>query len=396
MVKQTNIGRLQAAAGGVFLLFACTNPQISSASDDGGEPQFQLSGDFELITLRRASDVAGGVDDPSFNDAAIGKKVSFGKTLSWFDGTSCSNWSLRAIDAPAVNLNDPNLADLIIDVDPGVLSENKKRDILNLEVNCDGAPIGTAVKLDDRVFVAPSPSGLTYAVFERPLLAVQIEALQRQLKDMKFYDGAITGKMDEATIASVSLYASYRGRYDVTFKRSAITENLLFDLDVVSCCSEPSPAIASSFPDYQPKLNEVTAVDYRPGLIARFGELPVVNRETFARAYVALGDLKRDALRNPGGMEQGNVALGADPEEYVPSDDELLAAELGDRLAAFVKEMSPEDIMAAWDGAALAPPSTDYRRFNYRHVDVMGSGRFFYASAPQTTVIEIPAKAMQE
>ena len=37
-------------------------------------------------------------------------------------------------------------------------------------------------------------------ILERPLMEVRIKAYQMQLKSMKFYDGALTGKLDEETL----------------------------------------------------------------------------------------------------------------------------------------------------------------------------------------------------
>ena len=57
--------------------------------------------------------------------------------------------------------------------------------------------------------------------------------LQNQLIDMKFYEGAATGELDEATARAVSSYAEYRGA-EYRFYRAAITENLLDGLGVLT------------------------------------------------------------------------------------------------------------------------------------------------------------------
>ena len=49
---------------------------------------------------------------------------------------------------------------------------------------------------------------------------------------MKFYEGKITGELDEATLGSVGFYAEYRGSA-YRFFRTAITENLLDGLRVL-------------------------------------------------------------------------------------------------------------------------------------------------------------------
>lgn len=404
-MQSKTFGSLSLAVSAVFLLSACTTAPVNSTIVDYKKTYSPpsgstLSGDYTLIAVRRASNVAGGVDDATFSNTAIGSTISLNETLTWLDGKECARWRTSQLATPAVNLNDPNLVDLIIGEDGGILNTDDKSKLLHFNIICDGASLGAFTRLDNRILVTSSSSGLTYLIFERPLSLQEIEILQRQLKDMKFYDGEMTGKMDEATIDAVSRYASYRGRYDLTFHRSAITENLMNGLNVLSlnesCCAGSTTSMGTRYPDYKPKLSEDTVLDYRPGLSMRLSEIPEVTRQDFQVAYVTLGDYKRDAILNPGRMERGNVALGADPDEYVPSDEELLAAELGDQLAALVRTMTAEQIMNAWDGAALVPASTDYYRFEYRHVDVMGSGRFFYASTPLKTVIDIPPKPKKQ
>ena len=81
------------------------------------------------------------------------------------------------------------------------------------------------------------------------------------------------------------------------------------------------------------------------------------------------------------------MQLGADPQQYKPSDAELVAAEAGDRLSAALN--GADDATKVSVSAVLGPdPSArNYRRFDYRHSDVMGSGRYFYASPPQGATV---------
>ena len=46
-------------------------------------------------------------------------------------------------------------------------------------------------------------------------------------------------------------------------------------------------------------------------------------------------------------------------------------------------------INSAWAGLGNRRRVLVYNRFIFRHVDVIGSGRFFYASPPIPTVVEI-------
>ena len=75
--------------------------------------------------------------------------------------------------------------------------------------------------------------------------------------------------------------------------------------------------------------------------------------------------------------------LGADERQYKPSDAELVAAEAGDRLSAAINgaDQATKDAVNAVLGADASGRA--YKRFDYRHSDVMGSGRYFYASPPK-------------
>lgn len=152
---------------------------------------------------------------------------------------------------------------------------------------------------------------------------------------------------------------------------------------------------ATVFPDYQSKISSDTVLDYRPALLSRIKELPSVNSKTFTQAVTTLVLQNIKALEKPGSWIKDNVTLGANPDEYLPSDEELLAAEMGDRLADYVRSTDVSELIEAWKGEALLPLPLEYNRFEYRHVDVMGSGRFFYASKPIKTVIKLRQKNNQ-
>lgn len=192
-----------------------------------------LQGDFTIITSRRASDVAGGPKDATFSTKRIGKQVTFADTLTWVDGSSCQDWSVKHIRQAPINLEDEMLIDLTIGPEEVPHSRGDQRENTHLNIYCGTEVIGALTKIDDQVLVTPSPSGLTYIILERPLRAEQIKALQFQLKDMKFYNGEQTGKIDADTSFAISLYAGYRGRFYTRFKRAAITENLLDALGIL-------------------------------------------------------------------------------------------------------------------------------------------------------------------
>jgi hypothetical protein len=104
----------------------------------------------------------------------------------------------------------------------------------------------------------------------------------------------------------------------------------------------------------------------------------------------ALADVAARADENPGTVREGNVILGADPQEYVPSEQELLEHAIGDRIASVIAGSDPKRVAAALEKAGIEKRELTYGRIEVRHVDVMGSGRFFYASKPAGTAIALP------
>jgi hypothetical protein len=96
-----------------------------------------------------------------------------------------------------------------------------------------------------------------------------------------------------------------------------------------------------------------------------------------------LEEYKRDALVNAGLYVEGNIILGANPEQYEPPKPELLASETGIRIQKIVASYTPAQIEAVLDSAGIKVTEVTFRRISFYHVDVMGSGRFFYASDPE-------------
>ena len=86
------------------------------------------------------------------------------------------------------------------------------------------------------------------------------------------------------------------------------------------------------FPDYQPKITPDTIEDYlgQPNnvytILGEIGEPSINNLKTIINYFLKY---KKAAENNPGGTQKGNIALGADENQYFPSEDELLVSELG-------------------------------------------------------------------
>lgn len=366
------------------LLIVAAHPSMASSFDHGATPV--PSGEYRVIALRSASDVASTPDADVDIIEWIGRTVSFGDTLQWLDGSSCDIWSAREAEQFPLDLNDPNLSDLAIEpLSPPAYHVFAQAMSLDLICNENGSRrIGSVIQIDDRILVMQSASGSTNIILEKPLSSPQVSQLQEQLKDMKFYDGEITGELDEATLKSVGFYAEYRGS-QFRFLRTAITENLLDGLGVLDIIESDDEAM---FPGYQPKRSADSLQEYSPEFATQLENTPEVALENLAELLNELNNLDLEASKMSGGWISGNLALGANQKEYAPSYSEIRAAALGDRLSAFISAIDPDEMARQW------PANTDryfsYRRFDIRHADVMGSGRFFYASAPILVSLEIP------
>lgn len=135
----------------------------------------------------------------------------------------------------------------------------------------------------------------------------------------------------------------------------------------------PAPAPPSDSPS-----GAATLTDYRPGIASELATLPPVgDAAALAGAFV---EWRSRAGASPGAFEPGQVPLGANEQEYRPTDAELVAAEAGDRLSAALTGADADTKTAI---AGVVGDNHGYRRFDFRRVDVMGSGRYVYASPPK-------------
>ncbi len=144
---------------------------------------------------------------------------------------------------------------------------------------------------------------------------------------------------------------------------------------------EPPPVDSSSetiFNDYQPKHTPDTVLDFMPSIVEEIDKLPAAELENYSRLLQLLKYFQKRAEENPGHWEDGNMVLGAQPREYQPTIDELLASVVGDRLAQIIKNNTEQDIITLLKKDNFTTHEVKYTKFTFIHVDVMGSGRFFY------------------
>jgi hypothetical protein len=145
-----------------------------------------------------------------------------------------------------------------------------------------------------------------------------------------------------------------------------------------STTSDSEPFRLSDAP-YTPKTSPDTVLDYRARLAGVLETLPRASLDDLPALIRALDVQQRRARVDPGTWERGNVILGAAPRQYVPSDAALLESELGERIRSVLTAASAEEVRAVLTRAGNCATQIRYRFIGIRHVDVMGSGRFWYA-----------------
>ncbi len=223
---------------------------IVSCSDNSSAPELKeplappsetlaalsgFAGQYIIVDARRASDVSlpaqPGLEIP------IGKSVNFTRNGIEMEGASCDDWRIDRADGPIVIVeSDPNLVDIRLGPNDGPNSAGDQQVHAGFEMICDGEPFGLLHKVDDRVLVMPWANSAINLILEKPLPTTRIKAYQAQLKSMKFYDGALTGELDDATLRASRAWYEYRANLNETQPipaRPAMTENLFDGLRVL-------------------------------------------------------------------------------------------------------------------------------------------------------------------
>lgn len=146
---------------------------------------------------------------------------------------------------------------------------------------------------------------------------------------------------------------------------------------------------ARSLPGYEPKVSADTVLDYRRSLEDHLKQLPPPTLDSLGELLKTLGTLQAAAAKNPGHRRQGNLPLGAELNEYVPSDDELLISEAGERIRSIVQGTPPRQLTACLNRVRFSGRFIEYNAIAIYHADVMGSGRFFYARRPKPVRVRL-------
>lgn len=139
---------------------------------------------------------------------------------------------------------------------------------------------------------------------------------------------------------------------------------------------------------YTPKMTPDTVLDYRPGIARKYKSLPRRSVESLPQLIRTFQEIKAAAAKRRGRWVSGMTNLGANTREYRPSDAELLLAVVGNRIRHVVRRGSLGKVNSTLVEQGIKVERITYNRFEFRHADVIGAGRYFYCSAPkQVTVL---------
>ena len=147
------------------------------------------------------------------------------------------------------------------------------------------------------------------------------------------------------------------------------------------------------FPDYKPKISPDTISDYlrRPNkvyeIIGKIGDPHISKLNNILALF---NNYEKKATKNGGKYKRGNIVIGANLDQYYPSDEELLVSELGKMILQLIESYSKQQLKTLKLRYNLKSQQIRFYEMSFRHVDVMGSGRFFYADkASKETIIEL-------
>lgn len=137
----------------------------------------------------------------------------------------------------------------------------------------------------------------------------------------------------------------------------------------------------SIFGDYHPKLTPDELYDYMPAIYSEVQKLPGAELNNLPELITSFKKYRKLASKNTGKWVDGNMILGANPKEYKPTYEELMLCEIGNRIQIIKENYLQTEIREIviqkmhWSG------KIKFSKFSVIHMDVMGSGRFFYISS---------------
>ncbi|MFX1386365.1 MAG: hypothetical protein ACFE9M_04035 [Promethearchaeota archaeon] len=144
------------------------------------------------------------------------------------------------------------------------------------------------------------------------------------------------------------------------------------------------------FPDYKAKTTPDTVHDYlrKPDSIVFeiLEEIGPPRLEKLKRIFTYFRKYNKYAKQNPSCYQKGNIVIGADSDQYYPSDEEILVSELGKLIKEIIDSNSKKEIDKVKKKEGISTQKITFTEIYFRHVDVMGSGRFFYAEKKEPEI----------
>jgi len=137
------------------------------------------------------------------------------------------------------------------------------------------------------------------------------------------------------------------------------------------------------FLDYEPKTTPDTIHHYlrKPDsfIFKILGEIGQPSIENLKLILDYFNKYKATVEINPGRYRDGNIVLGSNQDQYYPSEEEILVSELGKMIKDIMTSNSQKKINTLKIKEGILSQTVVFNEIFFRHVDVMGSGRFFYA-----------------
>lgn len=225
--------KIKVAAMLTLMCAAACNP-VTEPPADAPVPSsdfFDWTGTYEIVAVRRASDVAASAIPTDGDDDPRGRTITITQAGLELEGMSCDEWTAQEESGPNPIETDPILSDLFLPSLADKVPELRP----TLKVMCEGEVVFHLFATDQRVLALPWRNSSHYLIAEKPLTPTQISRLQSVLTDMKFGDLESTGILDAATLETIRSYYEYRQRDDegYIFARPALSESLLEKLQVL-------------------------------------------------------------------------------------------------------------------------------------------------------------------
>ena len=242
-----------------------------------------------------------------------------------------------------------------------------------------------------RIWIMPEDPEIMekYASFEKEIQNIFTEAVYTSITT----PGERNRIYDEAVIRIRDLLNEENSKYETMLERWLLVfktvSNRRAEFHGLARGVATKPVHKTLFPDYTPKLTPDSAEDFMPLIGEKIDNIPaalIINLPDLLNLFIKY---RQHAEENPGHWEIGNMILGAREKEYIPSEDEILLSETGNRIRKIITSESKKEIKRLLQGKHGELRELKYMMFTFTHVDVMGSGRFFYVNTIEKVKISL-------